>query len=300
VNLSDPAWRSHPTRTAMRVVHSMIRRRLPAFHEIVVPFDEGRSRVVADLRTALGLTLYRYGVMDAEMMLVGRLLQPGDVFVDGGANVGLFTLIAARAVGPGGRVIAFEPSTKTREVLARNVALNAYPWVTLRSEALDVSPGERRFVARHGNGAGLSSFAPQEVASGDEVHRVATTSLDEATAALERARVSVVKLDLEGAEFGALRGSTALLRDAAPDIVIEVEDAHLQRQGASREAVLELLGSFGYRFYRVRRDHRGEPELLADEGPVSRGSSPNLFASKALGRVERARVSVVGGTGLRP
>jgi FkbM family methyltransferase len=271
----------------------MVRRRLPALHEMVVPFDEGRSRIVADLHTALGLTLYRYGVMEAEMVLVRRLLQPGDIFVDGGANVGLFTLVAARAVGPSGQVIAFEPSKDTREALTRNVALNAYAWVTVRSEALDAEPGERRFVARHGNGAGLSSFVPEEVASGDKIDHVTTTSLDEATSALPRERVTLVKLDLEGAEYGALCGSRALLRDAAPDIVIEVEDAHLRRQGASRETVLALLRSFGYRFYRVRRDERGEPVLQADGGPAQGHSSPNLFASKALNRVERARVSVV-------
>jgi FkbM family methyltransferase len=293
VNLTDPAWRGHPLRTTLRVINSIIRRRLPALQEMVVPFDEGRSRVVADLRTALGLTLYRYGLMDADMALVGRLLRPGDIFVDGGANVGLFTLIAARAVGSGGQVLAFEPSAKTRDALLRNIALNEYHWVSVRSEALDAEPGERRFVARHGNGAGLSSFAPEAFAPGDEARLVATTSLDEATAPLDRARVALLKLDLEGAELGALRGSVGLLRDAAPDIVIEVEDAHLRRQGASREQVLELLMSLGYRFYQVRRDGRGELALHAPGDPTDRRSGPNLFASKRLDRVERARVSVV-------
>ncbi len=276
----------------MRVINSMIRRRVPALRQIVVPFDDGRSRIVADLHTALGLRLYRYGVMDAEMDLVRRLLRPGDVFVDGGANVGLFALIAARAVGPSGQVIAFEPAPKTREVLARNIALNAYDWATARGEALDAESGERRFVARHGNSAGLSSFAPQEVTLGGQTHVVATISLDEATAAVGRTRVAGVKLDLEGAEFAALRGSTALLRDAAPDIVIEVEDAHLRRQGASREQVLELLRSFGYRFYRVLRDRRGAPVLHPHEGASDRNSGPNLFASKELARVDRARVAI--------
>jgi FkbM family methyltransferase len=77
-------------------------------------------------------------------------------------------------------VIAFEPSPNTREILTRNIDLNGYGWVSVRSEALDAGAGERRF-ARRGNGAGLSSFAPLEVAAGDEAHLVKTTSLDEAT-----------------------------------------------------------------------------------------------------------------------
>jgi FkbM family methyltransferase len=260
---------------------------------MVVPFDDSRSRVLADLRTALGLTLYRYGVADADMALVRRLLRPSDIFIDGGANVGLFTLIAARAVGAQGCVIAFEPSPQTRATLVRNIALNGYDWVNVRSEALDAQSGQRRFISRRGDGAGLSSFEPQEIASNDETQIVATIALDEAIAALDTGRITLIKLDLEGAELGALRGGRALLRDAAPDIVIEIEDAHLRRQGASREQVLELLGSFGYRFYRVLRAANGEAVLQPHGGLGDRQPGPNLFASRRLDRVERAGISIV-------
>ena len=188
VNLSDPAWRMPPVRTAVRVAKSLIRRRLPSLHEVVVPYDEDRSVIVADLHTALGLMLYRYGVRDADVALVGRLLRAGDVFIDGGANVGLFTLVAARAVGPTGRVVAFEPSPKSREVLRRNVALNGFHWTVVRSEALDAGTGVRHFVARDGDAAGLSSFAPRDAAPSEETQVVETTSLDEATADIDRSR----------------------------------------------------------------------------------------------------------------
>ena len=92
-----------------------MRRRLPGLARVAVPYDSGRSRIIADLRTALGLGLYRYGGVTApELALLRDRLGPGDTFVDGGANVGLFTLVAAARVGPAGRVISFEPAEHTR------------------------------------------------------------------------------------------------------------------------------------------------------------------------------------------
>lgn len=73
---------------AWRIAVSVLRRRLAGYHEVIVPFDGGRARIVADLRTALGLELYRRGHWSPELAVVSALLRKGDSFVDGGANVG--------------------------------------------------------------------------------------------------------------------------------------------------------------------------------------------------------------------
>src|SRR5215471_19195745 len=136
MKLDNPAWRSAPLRTGLRIAKSLVRRTVPALSTTTVPYDARQSRIFADLRTPLGLGLYRYGHRDADINIVARLLEPGDVFVDGGAHVGLFTLVAARRVGPGGRVIAFEPSPANRQRLLDNVALNGFTQVDVRPEAL--------------------------------------------------------------------------------------------------------------------------------------------------------------------
>jgi len=93
-------WRSRPLETAFRCGVSLLLRRIPRLRQPLVPYDSGRSRIVADLGTALGLGLYRYGdSADADIALVGRLLRQGDVFVDAGAHVGLFTLVAGARGG---------------------------------------------------------------------------------------------------------------------------------------------------------------------------------------------------------
>ena len=159
MNLDRPAWRRRPARTALRVATSLIRRSIPGLGGPAVKYDGGRSRIVADLSTPLGLELYRYGDRaDPDLDLLRCLLRPGDVCVDGGANVGLFTLVAAAKVGPTGKVVAFEPSPKTHMALRANVELNGFSWVERREEALDDCAGERDLIAFDAAGSGLSSF----------------------------------------------------------------------------------------------------------------------------------------------
>ena len=88
MNFAHPSWRTHPLRTGWRVAASLVRRRVPWLRRVVVPYDTGRSSIEADLGTALGLLLYRYGYADPDVDLLRALLTPGDVFVDGGAALG--------------------------------------------------------------------------------------------------------------------------------------------------------------------------------------------------------------------
>lgn len=235
-------------RALWRIAASLVRRRLGLGLEVVVPYDDGHSRIVADLRTALGLALYRYGFNALEIELVCRLLRPGDTFVDGGANIGLFTLVAARCVGASGRVICFEPASATRSVLRRNLALNGYGWVEVRGEALAECEGRRTLLSFGGDGAGLSSFAPATFA-GAINEQVPVATLDDALGA-DVGRVTLVKLDLEGSEVKALRGGRHLLAHG-PDLIIEVEPAHLARQETSVEELVFLLRAAGYRLYEI-------------------------------------------------
>src|SRR5437764_646700 len=124
MNFDNPAWRSAPIQTGLRVAKSLARKRIERLSRVPVPYDGGRTSIYADLQTPLGLGLYRYGYRDPDLDLMGRLLSPGDVVVDGGANVGLFTLVAANRVGPAGKVIAFEPGRGVRMSLMANIVLN--------------------------------------------------------------------------------------------------------------------------------------------------------------------------------
>ena len=230
---------------ALRIAASLVRRRTRRFATPVV--DIGGARIHAHLGTPLGLGLYRYGFCPPEARLLARLLRPGDVFVDGGANIGLFSFIGAVAVGPTGRVLACEPSPGTLALLKANADENRFVMLELHEVALSDRPGRARFTVFE-PGSGLASFAPEDPAGRDV--EVVVTTLDALTEDVPRP-VGVVKLDIEGAEAKALRGAGRLITRDAPIFLMELEPEHLARQGSSITEVRQALEPHGYEAYAI-------------------------------------------------
>jgi FkbM family methyltransferase len=263
--------------TAWRIGASLLRRRSRL---LAVPVVEiGGARAHADLRTPLGLGLYRYGFYPAEARLLPKLLLPGDLVGDGGANIGLLSLIAARLVGPTGRVLACEPGPGTMALLKANADENRFDTIELHEVALSDRPGRASFTVFEA-GSGLASFAPQD-AAGSQVEVVVTT-LDALTEKLDR-RVTLVKLDIEGAEAKALRGARGLIGRDAP-----------ARARASRTAGIVDRGCPGRAraaWLRGVRDHAGRTTREADR---------RLAAARCAGaeRGSRSAIAIGAARGL--
>ena len=150
---------------------------------------------------------------------LAELLRPGDVFYDVGANIGYFTLIGARLVGPSGRVVAVEPQPEARQRLEHNVAINGFDNVTAIEAAVADEEGESELVVSH---EGILEWAALETSPTTDVPKinVRVTTLDALRADLPPP--TVVKLDVEGAEIRAVRGMRELLRSDRPAVVCEV------------------------------------------------------------------------------
>ncbi|MBM2824187.1 MAG: Methyltransferase, FkbM family [Thermoleophilia bacterium] len=156
----------------------------------------------------------------------------GSVVFDVGANAGFLSLLAARLVGPAGRVIAFEPSPAAVVYLRRHVALNR----ALNIEIIDVAVADENGRAR------FSSVGPLELGHLDaegEVE-VETASLDTLVEDRVIPPPDVVKIDVEGAELSVLRGARAIMQANRPVVVLSTHgfDSH--------EACCSLLRSLGY------------------------------------------------------
>ncbi len=250
--------------------------------------DIGGALAHADLRTPLGLGLYRYGFRTIESRVLVGLLRRDDVVIDGGANIGLFSLLAAATVGPSGRVIACEPSPRTMALLNANANLNGFDVIERHEVALSDQPGTASFVV-FDNASGLASFAPG--LDGGKVIEVNTATLDDLTARLS-APVAVLKLDVEGAEVKALRGARSMLGRDLPLVLLEVEPGHLGRQGSSVEDLRQTLHPLGYEAYAIRGDAR----LVKITGPwqPAPAASPNLVLAPATraDRIESLRTPV--------
>jgi FkbM family methyltransferase len=260
---ATPPWRG-----AARMFGAGVRQYGAGGTEAVVALDGGGS-VEVDLATPHGRRIFAYGFWEPASRALRALVGPADVVIDGGANIGLFTVLAASRVGAGGHVIACEPSPATMTLLRTNVARNAFGHVSLREVALAEAPG-RLELEVFDPGSGYSSFAPAASGSGTRVEVEVTTLDAVAGEALER--VKLVKLDVEGAELRALRGASELIARARPDFIVELEAEHLERQGASVEEVRALFADAGYQAFAIG-DHGFE---ALGEAWTRSGGDPNV------------------------
>lgn len=238
---------------------------------LVVPWLE-RTRIETMLGTDTSLCVYVAGSFEPnEFAFLGRIIRPGMTFIDVGANEGLFALYAARRVGSAGRVVAIEPSSRERQILERNIARNGLGNVTVVPHALADGSGtaELRIAPKtHGLHNTLGDFIyayEGEIVTVRET--VALETLDELWKRLALGRVDIVKIDVEGAEVKVLGGARSLLSTARPILLVEANEAALKRQGASTQALLGLLRSFGYRIHVF--NERGLTEPCAEGRPLS-------------------------------
>ena len=176
-----------------------------------------------------------------EMAFVERVLLPGDCFVDCGANIGTYTLLAANAVGPTGRVVRFEPSSKAYSRLVENVEVNGLGGcVIARHAAVGAGPGTVNLSV----GSDVSNTVIGAGEGGGAVESVPVVTVDDEV--LEQSPC-LVKIDVEGFELEALKGMTALLGTARPPhVLIELTPHLLLRAGTSATAVAQFLSDRGY------------------------------------------------------
>jgi FkbM family methyltransferase len=202
-----------------------------------------------------------------------KTLSPKMTVVDVGANVGYFTLLAARAVGAGGRVYAFEPEPRNLELLRRSVEVNGFAgWVHVSEKAvLDTTGSAILHMPDDSHGGAPSLFGgwPRQVA-------VQTVSLDEFFS--EGTRVDAVKLDVEGSESCIFSGMRRVLDDN-PDIVVIMEFTPVIVRGAGRDPrdFLAQIGKAGFPLRRIRLTGRAE---TVSEEQILESDSETLFLQK--------------------
>jgi FkbM family methyltransferase len=202
-------------------------------------------------------TPYEPGVTDA----IAGSLEPGDVFVDVGANIGYYTVLAAQVVGPRGRVVAFEPHAGARRMLETMVRRNqASASVEIVPLAVADVAGEATLFIEEGVTAHSTiepSLSPmRHVAAFEPSAVVHVTTLDAWLASHPelRPRVRCLKIDVEGAEARVLAGMAETLQLAALTIICETTiggaaDVALTRAGFERRRTESGTGSYGNFLY---------------------------------------------------
>jgi FkbM family methyltransferase len=180
-------------------------------------------------------------------------VRPGDVFIDVGANIGYFSMLAAQRQPS--QVLAVEPVGRTFDVLARNVRHNGLGGVI---HPLNVALGSHASTVRLVSTRGPKNHVEYAVGGNDRDLEKVEASLTTLDSLLKSpgspARVDFIKVDIEGYEYEFLKGARETIARFKPMMLMEVEQHRLEKFGVQASDVFGFLAELGYRHLCVRED----------------------------------------------
>lgn len=229
---------------------------------ITVRFGEG-DLVLLDLKgfrlfadrsdVAVSIQIAETGNYETHLSrFLRRVVKPGMTAVDIGANIGFYTMLLASLVGEHGRVVAFEPNSENCRLLLLTIQANNFRQVTLFPFALAEKIAALYFTPAIGSN-GLILPDRKETLLDPNCIVVPSMRLDD----IERGQVDVIKADIEGAEYRALRGAEAIIQRCRPIITTEFSLEMLSRvSGVQGQEFLKWMQGFGYRAYLLERTRK--------------------------------------------
>ena len=194
-----------------------------------------------------------YGELDTET--VNREIKKGDIVVDVGASIGYFTLLFARAVGPEGKVFAFEPKPERFELLKKNVEINGYHNVTLENMAVMDYNGKSDFYYSKNGVTGFKLKVAENSPTREKIEQ-----FDKGTAKTIRLedyfdeknlsnKINFIKSDVDGPELSVLQSAGSILKNKSLKIFFEWDVIYIKAVGNEPEEILELLYKNNFKIY---------------------------------------------------
>ena len=190
--------------------------------------------------------LYKYKLEARALSQLEYFVAPGSIVVDVGANIGSFTMQFAQWTGPLGLVYAIEPEPFNFSRLTQNLSKSGLAERVCAVRALVAERHGDYFLELNPHHPGDHRLSTSETGI-----QVTGTTVDELLARHQDAQVSVIKIDVQGAELRVLMGATETLRRHRPVFLIEIDPKALGRYGSSARAVLDFFAGHMYRPHAV-------------------------------------------------
>jgi FkbM family methyltransferase len=195
------------------------------------------------------------------------LLKPGMTALDIGANTGYFSLAFSRAVGPSGKIYSFEPLPANFTLLQEHLRLNGIANVFASELCIAAKGGETEFSSNV-NAVANTFIVSSPVFQNSSRIRVKTASLDELLSTGRITAPSLIKIDVEGAEYEVLQGAIDLLTSWKPILFIATHNNH---QAGVKEKCIEFLEAKGYQLRSISKNAGGEMEdFIALPSPLKK------------------------------
>ena len=213
----------------------------------------GGVRWQLDLREGIDLAIY-LGVYERDtLLLCQKLIGPGSIVLDIGANVGFYALNLAKSVGPEGRIIAFEPTSFAFQKQRVSISLNANLAPRIISEQMLLVASDESALDTH-------VYSSWPLNYGGELHQghcgrlmettgARASTLDSYVTAANLDHIDLIKLDVDGHEMDVLSGAKKTLLRYKPPIVMEFAPHLHAERGHNFDELVRDFSALGYRFY---------------------------------------------------
>lgn len=230
------------------------------------------STMRLDAHDPVGRFIYYFGFWEPNLTswIKDRLL-PGDVFIDVGANIGYYSLLASKLVGESGKVVAVEALPQIFNTLANNIKVNSANNVRPVNMAVWDKEEMLQIFTEPSSPSGTTTLVEQWA---DQWHlqafcRVPAAPLPAILSADEVNRARLIKIDVEGAEWHVISGMKPLIGSCRQDleIIVEVAPKMLEAEGRTGQDLLDLFAGWGFFPYRIENDYSAEA-YISRRAPV--------------------------------
>ena len=201
-----------------------------------------KGEITKLLYTYTHLVRFNRGFEHSSLEILCQYLKPGSHFIDIGANIGLYSLVASKIVGNSGKIYSFEPNIQTFSILKRNANLNG----CLNIIAVNYAVGNLNrdtFLSVNEKDA----FAYVKEQPDDHTTEVKMIMSDQFVVENNITKIDFIKVDIEGAELLFFEGAKKTLRNFKPKIIFEAYEPFCKRFNYSIYDILSLLDSLGYK-----------------------------------------------------
>ena len=253
-------------------------------------FKDGNTSFIMQLQDNISINLYKNSLLSKlifegnfelnEIAFLKKILKKDDYFIDIGANIGLFSIYASGIIGENGKIITFEPSPATFSRLKENIELNKFKNVEIRNIGISDKKGELTLNISESGHDAWDTFAPN---INKKMFNKSTTvpvhTLDDELMEIDKEKIALVKIDVEGWEKFVLNGAKEFLTKFEPVLMVEFTESNTEAAGYNVLEIYDIMHSLGYQWYKYVNGS------LIPEKRNKRYIYDNLIAIKNLQKV---------------
>jgi len=222
------------------------------------PINIDEYKIFIDDKDSMGL-LQRpdFYSNNSEVDIMKEFVKEGDVVIDLGANIGVYTLLLAKLVGKAGKVYSFEPDSENFKILVKNIIINGYKNITPINKAVSNKTGRIKLYLSEWNKGDHRIYSSDEKRKFKEIRAV---SLDDYFLG-NKEEIKFVKMDIQGAEAIAFDGGKSFFNKKQPIVLQEFWPVGIESSGKDYKEFLEFINSK----FKIYSEHNIKKEINPEE-----------------------------------